>query len=87
MKITRDAISKTVFGLLETGARKASFYLAEDTVVTATRPHKPDKRAKSFSIVVTMGRPNYRGRLFIKACQKAGEPFPVKKLQLKFWTK
>lgn len=87
MKITRDAIAKTVFGLLETNARKASFYLDENKVVTATRPFKPDRRSKSFSIVLTMGGPNYRGRQFIKACKKAGEPFPVKKLQLKFWPK
>lgn len=87
MKITRDSISKTVFGLLETGARKASFFLDEDTVVTATHQHKPDKRTKSNTIILTYGKPNYRGRLFVKACKKAGEPFPVKKLQLKFWPK
>ena len=87
MKITRSSIQKAVFSLLETGARRATVYLAPDTVVTATRPHRPDKRAKSFSIVVTMGKPNYRGRLFVKACQKSGEKFPVRKVQLKFWTK
>lgn len=87
MKITRDSISKTVFGLLESGARKATLYLAEDTVVTASRPLKPDKRSKSFSIVLTMGKPNWLGRQFVKACKKAGEPFPVRKLQLKFFPK
>lgn len=87
MKITRDSISKTVFGLLETGARKASYFLDEDTVVTASRRFKPDKRNKRTEVIVTMGAPNYRGRLFVKACKKAGEPFPVRKIQLKFWPK
>ena len=87
MKITRDSISKAVFGLLESGARKATVYLAPDVVVTATHQRKPDKRSKSQTIILTYGKPNYRGRLFVKACQKSGEPFPVRKLQLKFWPK
>lgn len=87
MNITRDSISKTVFGLLETGARKATFYLDEKTVVTAARRHKPDKRNRITEITLKLGAPNYREREFIKACKKASEPFPVKKLQLKFWTK
>jgi hypothetical protein len=85
MKITRDSISKTITGLLESGARRATFYLAEDAVVTATHQRKPDKRSKSQTIILTIGKPNYLGRQFVKACKKAGEPFPVKRLQLKFW--
>lgn len=85
MKITRDSISKAVFGLLETDARKASLFLDEHTVVTATRRHRPDKRSKTTEVLLTMGKPNFRGREFVKACKKAGEPFPVKKLQLQFW--
>lgn len=87
MKITRSSIQKAVFSLLETGARRATVYLAPDTVVTATRPHRPDKRAKSFSVVLTMGAPNFRGRMFVKAYQKKRKKFPVRKVQLKFWTK
>lgn len=87
MKITRDAISKTVFGLLETESRKATFYLDENTVVTAARRFKPDKRGKFVEISLKLGKPNFRERLFIKACKKSGEPFPVKKLQMKWWPK
>lgn len=36
------------------------------------------------NVVVTVGAPNYAGREFIKACKKAGETFPVKKIQLKY---
>jgi hypothetical protein len=87
VKITREAIAKTVFGLLETEARKATYYLSADTVVTATRRFKPDKRQKTTDVVLKLGKPNSRERDFVKKCQKAGEPFPVKKLQLKFWKK
>jgi len=38
-------------------------------------------------MVLTIGRPNYAEREFIKLCKKAGEPFPVKKMQLKFYPK
>lgn len=85
MKITRDSIAKTVHGLLETGARKATFYLDEKTVVTATRRHRPRKLEGTTEILLTMGKPNYAGREFVKACKKAGEPFPVRRLQLKWW--
>jgi hypothetical protein len=37
--------------------------------------------------VFTIGKPNYEEREFIKKCKKAGEPFPVKKIQVKFYNK
>ena len=87
MKITRDSIQNAVFSLLETNAKKASVYLDEFTVVTATAMHKPDKRMRVRSVMLTMGRPNYRGRMFVKACKKAGKLFPIREAQLKFWPK
>jgi hypothetical protein len=33
-------------------------------------------------IVVTIGKPNYAERKFIELAKKAGEPFPIKKIQL-----
>jgi hypothetical protein len=37
-------------------------------------------------VTPTIGIPNYL-REFIRKCKKAGEPFPVKKIQLKFLPK
>lgn len=37
---------------------------------------------KVFEFVVTIGRPNFETREFIKSCIKAGEPFPVNKIRL-----
>lgn len=64
-------------------ARSAVKYVSEKEVVKATRRGRPSKRAYQTQILLTIGRPNYAERKFIKLCKKAGEPFPVKKVQLK----
>lgn len=88
MKITRKSIAQTVESVLETAeVRQATTFLDENTVVTATRRHRPDRRANHTELVLTMGKPNFRQREFIKSCRKAHEPFPVKKTQLKFYPK
>lgn len=87
MKINRNSIAKAVESLLETGARQAVVYQHPNLVVKATRRHKPDKRARTTEITLTIGAPNYECRQFIKRCLKACEPFPVRKVQLKFYTK
>jgi len=66
------------------GGRSATKYLSPVLVVKATRHGKPCKNERSTSMVVTVGKPNYAEREFIKKCKKAGEPFPVKKIQLKW---
>lgn len=86
MKINRNSISKAVESLLETGARQAVVYQHPNLVVKATRRHKPDKRARTTEIMLTIGAPNYECQQFIKRCLKAGEPFPVRKVQLKFYS-
>jgi hypothetical protein len=78
---------KAVIGLLESGAKKASVYESENLVVTATWQQKPRRGETSSTFLVTIGKPNYAGRQFIKACKKAGDPLPVKKVQLKFYPK
>lgn len=87
------AIPRNVFGqlmecILEGGARQATKYISERETVKATlrtykrRMHGP--RPKDRTIVVTVGPPNYLERRFIKLAKKAGEPFPIKKIQLKW---
>lgn len=90
MKIPMSAISGTVEMLLRTEAKRATKYLDANTVVSAQRKtwgNKIDKRARSTEITLKLGAPNYAEREFIKMCKKAGEKFPVKKIQLKFFPK
>lgn len=85
MKVIRKHIAQVVEALLTAGAHKAIKYVSPDHVVCACLPaiHR-SKRSRSTSIVLTFGKPNFAERKFIKACVKAGELFPVKKIQIKF---
>jgi hypothetical protein len=67
------------------GYQKATKYMTERFIVRCTARHKARANASSAEFVVTVGKPNYRERIFIKNCLKSGEPFPVKKIQLKEW--
>ena len=78
------AIGRVVFAILGSDAYRATKYISPTEVIKATRRHKRNKRAKRVEMVVTVGDPNYAEREFIKRCRQAGEPFPVKKIQLKF---
>lgn len=85
MKLTRSSIAKVSNCLLETGAKKATLFLAKDFVVKATMGLRPRKNCRSHSFLITFGKPNYAERLFVAACIKAKEPIPVRKVQLKFF--
>lgn len=63
--------------------RTATKFLAPDLTVRVSRVHKPLKRHRVHHYVVTVGKPNYHARAFITAAQKAGEPFPIRKIQLR----
>lgn len=86
----RSAVfSKLAECILEGGAYKATKYLSEKLTVKATRKRYKAYKAgwrkgDNVDIIFTVGRPNYEEREFIKQCKKAGEPFPVKKIQLRF---
>lgn len=45
---------------------------------------KLPRKGSKIEVVLTHGRPNYAQRQFIRRCQRAGEPFPVRKVQLRF---
>lgn len=65
------------------GHKRAVKYLDADLTVKATRFGRYDKRDHQIVVVVTVGRPNYLERRFIKLAKKAGEPFPIKKIQIR----
>jgi hypothetical protein len=65
---------------------RATKYISPTLIVRATRTLYRKRIARgNVEILVTVGRPNYLEREFIKACKKSGEPFPVKKVQLKLY--
>lgn len=81
-----DNYSKLIATLIASKAHIATKYLSPKEIIRATRvlcKGRIDLRHNT-EIVLTIGRPNYREREFIKACRKDGEPFPVKKIQLKY---
>ncbi len=83
--IIDKAADQCVRAILYGGAVKATKYISEKLTVKATqilyKKSKPSPRA--IEIRLTASRPNYDERAFIKTLKKAGEPFPVKKVQLK----
>ena len=67
--------------------RKATRFISPKLVVRAVRQHKPRRDDIRTTLVLTFGKPNFREREFIRACIKAKEPFPVKKMQVKWYPK
>ena len=64
---------------------QATKYCSPVLTVKATRPRFRGKllNGRTLTAIVTIGKPNFAERQFIKACQRAREPFPIKKLQVK----
>ena len=88
MKVTRKSIAQAVETILEEpNVRQATVYFDERTIVRTTARARPDRRSKSTVILLTVGAPNFVERRFIRLCRQAGEPLPVRKVQLKFWPK
>ena len=81
-------VEAVVDALLMNRARRATKYFSPKEVVSACRPCYKGKvqggRDTRATIVLKLGAPNCDEREFIKRCQRAGEPFPVRKIQLKF---
>jgi hypothetical protein len=86
MKASRNAVNAVVTSMLECPKlKRVSKYVSPNLVINGTRMHPATKRSRSTTIVLSVGKPNYRNSEFIRTCKKAGEPFPVKKLQLKWY--
>ena len=84
-KVNRQ-IHKALDHLLRfSNVRKATVYVSPKFVAKATRQSKPRANARSETYLVTVGGPAYPERRFVKKCLKAGEPFPLKKVQLKLY--
>ena len=89
MKVSIDPrIFAMVCGALIASEAKMAVKIIDDkTVVKATWHNKPSGKNSREEMVITFGRPNYQDSDFIKRCKKAGEPFPIKKIQFRPWPK
>jgi hypothetical protein len=77
-----DVLSAMLFDLK---LKRATKYLRPDLVVKLTRALIARKNARGETLHLTYGKPNFAERRFIRLA--AGEPFPVKKVQLKAFPK
>ena len=67
--------------------RRATAYISAKRVIKATLQRRIDKRAKSVTVLVTVGKPNFVERRFIRLCKQAGMVFPLQQIQWKHWPK
>ena len=65
--------------------RMATSSISPKLTLKVTRQKPLDKRDHAETFIVTYGRPNYAERQFIKDCVAAGEPFPIRKVQVRRW--
>lgn len=79
--MTLDKILRT---LVDTGAWKATYFQSPKEIIRMTVIGKRFKSRGNNDLHVTVGRPNYAERQYVKVLKKAKEPFPVKKLWLKY---
>ena len=86
-EINPTYFAKVVSTLVNSDCKTAVQYIDTKTVVKATWIHRPHASRRSKSISLSFGSPAYREAIFIKQCIKAGEPFPVKKIQLRAYPK
>lgn len=86
-----EIIGKAIYAIFremnEKEVKSAICYLDPLLRVKATRRTKWQKKELNVEILLSIGRPNFKERKFIKDCKNAGEPFPIKKVQLIYWPK
>ena len=83
--IPPKSFSKVVNVLLASVAKSATLYISPTLIVRATWRNKPRGNNRREEMVLTFGSPNYLEARFAKQAQRAQEPFPIRKVQLKPW--
>ena len=86
MKIPRKIFSELAEVLLTTMAYKVTKFYSEKDIARASRRLYQGRISNrgNLEILFTIGRPNFEEREFIKKCKKVKEPFPIKKIQIKY---
>lgn len=70
-----------------TNVRRATAFISPTLTIKATAQRRQERRDKQATCLVTVGRPNFVERRFIRVCQKAGMVFPLSQIQWKSWPK
>lgn len=79
-------IASATATLVAQGAWRVTKYISPKQVLRVTRRRYLRGRsnfARALELVVNYGPPNYDERRFIDKCKRAGEPFPIRKMQIK----
>lgn len=81
------ACAKVISAILKTDVIKSTKYINPKFTIKAKRKLYNGKIYKrgNLEIHLTIGKPNYQERKFIKDCIKANKLFPIKKIQLKYY--
>jgi hypothetical protein len=82
--IMNKYLTQMIVYMLDSRIKSAVKYTFEDERVKLSKMYR---KTYPLDLRLTIGKPNYSERKFIKQCIKAGEPFPIKKIQLKYWLK
>jgi hypothetical protein len=78
-------IGTLVRAILAGGAIRATKYISEKQTIKATRKrYKKGVVHSAIDIVITIGKPNYLERAFIKKFKQSGGSFPIKNPQIKW---
>lgn len=78
--------ARALAALMESpNCRQETAYSSPNMRATVTRQFRPSLRDTRGTVILTFGKPNYEQAKFVRACIKAKEPFPIWKVQLKFW--
>lgn len=83
----KNAIGRLYVAMGNTDIRSAVYYVSEKQTIKLTRRRRYCSRDKAETFILTCGVPNYLERDFIKLLKKAGEKFPLRKIQFRFWPK
>lgn len=84
--MNKDIINVLESLINDSTKKRAVKYVSSKFIIRGTRG-KFFRSTDNIEITLTIGKPNYLEREFIKLCQKAKEPFPIKKIQLQNFPK
>lgn len=77
MNVDKNDLGYIVNTILDGGAKQVSLLLSKQLSIKGTFQGRSRGRARTRTIVLTIGRPNYRDRVVIKKAEKTKEPFPL----------
>jgi len=80
-------VEQLVRVVIDYDACRATKYISPNLTMKVTSKRTKSMRRMSrenADLILTIGKPNYAERLFIKGCVRAGEKFPLRNIQIKY---